>query len=66
MINHGQWTSVPGQPPWRITRHKQNHFPITEDTTLNDKKNNPFHVLSDNDQPALKKIDITRRICRIF
>ena len=58
MIDHGQWTSVPGQPPWLITRHKQKHIPTTADTTAKDQKNNPFHVSSDNEQPALKKLTL--------
>ena len=58
MIDHGQWTSVPGQPPWQINRHKNRQSPIVNDDITNNNTNNPYHDLNDNDQPELKKMTL--------
>ena len=56
MIDHGQWTCVPGQPPWQINRHKSKQHFIISDATTKSNSNNPYHALSDNDQPELQKL----------
>ena len=56
MIDHGQWTRVPGQPPWQINRHKSKQHSIINDATTKSNSNNPYHALSDNDQLELQKL----------
>ena len=58
MIDHGQWISVPGQPPWQINRHKIPQSPLVKDDIINDNTNNPYHVLSEKDHLELQKLTL--------
>ena len=58
MIDHGQWTRVPGRSDQHYVTGKQQKTQAPASIYSSVNNNNPYHVLSDPDHPQLQKLTL--------